>query len=251
MKSKIVHILFIGFVCLSFSHKQKNAGWEVSSKEEFTGAYDKATAWFSKNMNYKVNVTYASFSDHNTVNAYEKSDGFYKRNKNYIHSSALGITTIQNEKMCITVDSLNALIVLNNKKQVNQTPVDLTALSELLNNVKSIKKQIVTSTETTYQLEFKPNSTYSSYELKINDKGLLVGMKYFFSKEVKKEEGETTLKGKPRIEVTFSNYQTNVNFAYEKEFSEKIFFKEENKKIVLNEKYKKFELKDYRFAVKN
>lgn len=247
-------IFLLLFIAIEFSFTKKTItpAWEVSTKEEFTTVYEKSTGWFSKNLNYKVNVKYASYTDHSSAIAYEQSSGYFKRSNNYIHSSALGIRTIQNEKFCIMIDSLNQLIVLNNKKKVEQSLFDEKTFMELLSKVKSIKKQKHTSGEMIYQLEFPTNGLYSKYEFQLNAQGLPSVMKYYYSKEMKKdEEDENSLKGKPRLEVSFSGYQTNVNFVYDKEFSEKQFLNIESNKVVLNEKYKNFEIKDYRFAVKN
>ncbi len=248
---KISFILFIA-IAFSFTKKTMLPSWEVATKEEFTAVYEKSTGWFSKNLNYKVNVKYASYSDHSLAVAYEQSTGYFKRSNDFIHSSVLGIITVQNEKVCIMLDSLNQFIVVNSKKEVQQTLFDPKTFSELLSKVKSIKKQKSEKGETTYQLEFPTNGLYSKYEFQTNVQGLPSVMKYYYSKEMKKDEkDENSLKGKPRLEVSFSGYQTNVNFVYEKEFSEKQFLKIENNKIVLNEKYRNFEVKDYRFAVKN
>lgn len=249
MRTLILIQLFVfSILCFSFKQGVKTNAWEIASKAEVLIASEKSSDWFSKNKNYKVDITYSSFTDHSSTSAHDTYNGFYKKDNSNFHSSAMGVNTIQNEKMKLTIDTVNHMIILNNKTEMNQAPADSKKFSELLDKVKSITKQKGDNEEITYRLEFKPNALYHSYEFKVNGKGLLVFMKYYFSKELKEEDN--AMKGKPRLEVSFSNYQTNVGFNYEKEFSEKLYLKEERKKIVLNDKYQKFEFKDYRFTEK-
>lgn len=251
MKYSIYIILFsIGLINFSFTKGQLLSSWETASKEEFLNASEKASVWFTKNTNYKVDIIYSSFKDHSSFDAHDVYSGFYKRQSNNFCSSAMGVLTIQNERIRLSVDTVNKLILLQNRSEINQSPTDMKTFSELLDRVKSIKKQSTENGNMSYRIDFKPNDLYSAYEFSVNNKGMLVGMKYLYSKELKNEEDDNVIKGKPRLEVTFSNYQTDLKFNTEKEFSEKIYLKEEGKKIVLTDSYKHYELKDYRYAVK-
>ncbi|MDF2450525.1 MAG: hypothetical protein K0S26_29 [Bacteroidota bacterium] len=246
-----IYILILSTVFFSFTQEKNTGAWEIASKEEVMTVSQKYSEWFLKNLNYKVDINYASYSDHNSATAHDEFSGFYKRNNNNFHTLAMGVNTIQNEKMKLSIDTISRFIVLNNKIAIDQSPVNTKDFSTLLDNAKSIKKQKTNTGEIIYRSDFKPNAVYSAYEFKINSKGLLVLMKYYYSKELKDETPSGSIvKGKPRLEVSFNNYQTNVSFNYEKDFSEKKYLREEGKKIVLNNKYKNFELKDYRFSEK-
>ena len=99
--------------------------------------------------------------------------------------------------------------------------------------------------------EFKPNDLYAAFEFRVNAKGLFTLITNYYSTELQENEDDpNSLKGKPRMEIAFSGYQTNVKFDYNKEFSEKKFITENGGKIVLNKEFKNFELKDYRFTTK-
>ena len=246
-----IPLIFISLALVSFTTKPKVTSLDATSKEELKNAYEKAIAWFSNNSNCKVNIKYSSFTDHTTTKAYDQSVGFYERDKNNVHVSSMGITTIQNEKICLVVDSVNQIIVLKNKTELSTAPVDSKNLSELLDNVKSLKKQNIAEGGTLYQLEFKPNELYSSFEFKLNKNGLFSSITYYYSKERKEDEGDkNSIAGKPRMEIAFSGYESNVKFNYENEFSEKQFIKNISGKVILSDHYKKYELKDYRFKEK-
>jgi hypothetical protein len=247
----LVVVFAISMLFLSFIKKSIVSEWEASDKTDITKVYEKAMEWFSKNTNCKVDVKYFSFKDYTSTTAYDQLTGYYKRDKDNIHSFALGINTIQNAKMCLVIDSVNTMIIVKNKSDLKQPLFDAASFSQLLDNVKAMKKQKSENNETVYRIEFKPNELYTATELVINDKGLITVVKYYYSKELKEDEDDPkTYKGRPRMEVHFDAYQTDVNFNYDKEFSEKKYLKEEAGKIVLNEVYKKYELKDYRFAMK-
>lgn len=249
-KYLFIPVIFISLALVSFTVKPKVVLVDASSKEELKKAYEKAIEWFSSFPNCKVDIKYSSFTDHTSTKAYDQSVGFYKRDKNNVHVSSMGVTTIQNEKICLVVDTVNQIIVLKNKTELNTAPVDSKSLSELLDNVKSLKKQNA-GDETLYQMEFKPNELYSSFEFRINTKGQFASITYYYSKEVKEDEDDKkSMIGKPRMEIAFSGYESNVKFNYENEFSEKRFVKETSGKITLNDHYKKYELKDYRFTEK-
>jgi hypothetical protein len=247
-------IFFISFIILDFSNlafSLKSAGWDTSSKEELKTVYEKATAWFSSTSNCSVNIAYSSFSDHVTQKAYDHSEGFYRRDNQFVHVSSMGITTIQNKKIGLVVDSINQYLVLRNKAEIVSSPVDNNSLTELLNNVKAIKKQSIANGETAYRIEFRPNAIYEAFEFRINAKGLFTMITYYYDKEVQEDEDDpASLKGRPRMEIVFSGYQLNVKFDYDKEFSEKKYLEEKTGKIILNKEYRNFEVKDYRFDAK-
>jgi hypothetical protein len=121
----------------------------------------------------------------------------------------------------------------------------------MFKSIKNLKKQKNETGEISYRLEFDTNSPLAASELKIDSKGLIIALKYFYSQEVQKdEEDENSVKGKPRMEISFTGYQTNLKFNYETEFSEKNYLKEEKGKLSLKSNYKGYELKDYRFSAK-
>lgn len=247
-----ISFIFLIIAFASFAQaKPVNATWETATKDETLKAIDKAVSWFAKTPMYEVKVTYSSFVNYTINTPTDKSEGYYKRNGNNFNSHIMGTHTIQNDRMKILVDTANQIIVINNKSNISDMPVDTSSVSKMLENVKSIKKQKNESGLIVFKIEFKPNSMYSFYEFSINEKGLFKYVKYYYSQElIEDEEDENSIKGKPRIEIFYSSYNSNVKLFTEADFSEKLYFKEENKKIILNTNYKNFEVKDYRYAVK-
>lgn len=233
--------------CFAFTEK-KTASWENVPKEEVLQSYQNAISWFLTTQNFRVDIDYASYADHTGIKPVDKSPGFYKRNKNNLVSSAMGITTIQNDRICLMIDSVSQLIILKRKTDLTEKLFDSKSLSALLDNVSALKKRKDAEGGTTYRLEFKPNDLYEAFEFKLNEKGLFTKIISYYSRELQAdEEDANSMRGKPRMEVTLKGYQANVKFNNEKEFSEALYIKEEKGKISLKENYKNYELKDYRF----
>lgn len=252
MKKQIKNIVSITLGCIllySFTLRPSTTGWEKADKAEVIAVYEKAMSWFSTNENCKVAVNYASFTDHQITKAYDQSYGYYRKDKKNIHTAALGIITIQNERVCFIIDSANKMIVLKSKAELSQPLFDQKSFSESLDRVKALKKQKDEQGNMIYRIEYFPNAVYEASEFNVNEKGLITKVKYYYNKEVQENEQDPkSLKGKPRLEISFIGYQTNVKFNYEKEFSEKNYLKDIGKRPILNDNYKKFELKDYRIV---
>ncbi|MBL7884300.1 MAG: hypothetical protein JNL69_09535 [Bacteroidia bacterium] len=224
---------------------------EPAKTEEVLPVFEKAINWFLITKSYRVNITFNSYLNHTSTVSHDKAEGYYKRDGNNFSSSAMGVHALQNDRIRITVDSINQLIVINNKSEVSQIPVDISSFSMLLEMAVAIKKQKSDNGLQTFKIELDKNNLYKSYEFTVNEKGLLKNIKYYYNQELKADEDdENSIKGKPRVEIVFNNYETSVKFNPEVDFSEKKYFKEENNKILLKDNYKKFEVKDYRFTVK-
>lgn len=233
--------------------------WKPAAKADVLTCYRKAIDWFAQTGNYRVCITYASFVDHSTTAAFDRSAGYYIRNGKNVHSCIMGIHTVQNDKLRFAVDTINKVMVLNDAGGTGQTMPSLAAFSDLLDHVKNVQwKQLPNGSS--YRIEFRPNELYSAFEFELNEKGLLLKLKYFYSREMTEESDEVedsdvpekkeALKSRPRLEITFSGYQTAFTPDYEKEFSEKKYVRADGKKFLPAEKYKGYQVKDYRLNLK-
>ncbi|MCW3104302.1 MAG: hypothetical protein JWO09_2742 [Bacteroidetes bacterium] len=255
---KIGRLLIITVLILYISPASAAGVWENASKKEVMDKFRNALDWFTKTGAYKVNVSYASFVDHTTAVPYERSEGSFVKDGKNLHSVVLGMHTIQNERYRITVSDDEQMIALNNLSGTEQLPVDMESFSDLLDHVQAIRKQVKAG-GTCYRIEFAPNGLYASFEFELDAAGLLGKLTYFYSAEMTEENDEADesgnvnkgkIQGKPRMEISFYNYQQNLKVDYEKEFSEKKYFTASGKKVTLSEKYRHYELKDYRYDLK-
>ncbi|MFL5763548.1 MAG: hypothetical protein ACJ77K_06355 [Bacteroidia bacterium] len=235
---------------ISVQRLSGNTTWESCSKAEISVAYEKAIQWFSGNSSCSVSLNYASFMNYTTLIPSDESSGFYRKSKTNFHVNSVGIRTLCNGQYCLVADTANQIIVLKNKTE-QTSPIGSKDLDNLLSHVQAMKKMDLKNGITAYRLEFKPNDIYTAFEFRTNSSGTFDRITYYYSKEAKEDEDdEKSPKGKPRMEISFSNYATNVKFS-EGEFSTAAYVKENGRKILLNEHYKNFELKDYRVQPAN
>lgn len=230
--------------------------WIPAAKADVMDAYRNAAEWFVKTPNYQLSIRYASFVDYNTPVAYDHSEGSYIRYGKNVCSTMFGTTTVQNSSLRFLVDSTNQMIILNNAAPAGQSPVDLQSLSDLLDHVQSMKKQVLAGGNMLYRIEFKPNEEYSACEFELNEKGLFSKLYYYYSKEMSDEDEEgddaanrPVAKTRPRLEIAFTGYK-QLNRVDEQVFSEKKYFRIAGGKVIPADKYKNYQVKDYRTATK-
>jgi hypothetical protein len=255
MKKISFIFLFFLFAAQAFSLD----GWETATKSEFLSSYKKAMEWFGKTQKFSVSISYSSYIDHTSTSPFEKSEGLYIKDGKKAYSNVLGIKTVQNELFRFSVDTSEKLIILNNMSESELSVIDMKSFEMLLENAKTIKKQKSATGGISYKIEFKPDMLYSSFEIELNENGLLKIQRFFYATEMKEESNDSdeygnvnksSVSSKPRLEISFSNYQTQLRPELSKEFSEKKYFSQSGKKIILAERYKAFQLKDYRFDPK-
>lgn len=236
------------------SFTQTNPAWQPASKEEIVASYKKVCDWLIKTPNYSFHLKYTSYKNHSSNEIIESSEGYYKRLGSKYKAEAIGMKTIQNEKVRIIVDTSDKIIALTNPATLSPNIQSSEDLVKLLENVKALKKKII-GKNTNYRIDFKKNELYDAYEFTVNEKGLLEKLVYYYSEQTEKEYGdggdekpyETTMK--PRLEIIFSNYMIPAKIN-EAEFTDKSIVLADNKKVTLLEKYKSFQVKDYRFQEK-
>lgn len=250
---KTAYIILLFTVIFSVSNAQVGA-WEVATKTEMIVAYQKTWTWFTNTQNYAFKLKYTSYKDYFSKEIIESSEGYYKRLGNKYKTEAVGIKTIQNEKVRIIIDTTDKLITVLNPGKLNPALTDAKDLEVMLDNVKALKKRKI-GKNICFRIDFIKNELYEAYEFTINDKGLLESLIYYYSEQIEEDDGDgqylspLKTKVKPRLEVLFSNYQAPVTIS-ESEFQEKSIVLNDKQKINLLDKYKTFQLKDYRYQTK-
>lgn len=254
MNLRVFYILLLSSV-LNLSKVQSQTSWQVSTKEETVSAYKKVCDWFINSNSYSFQVKYTSFQSHTSSEVIETSDGFYKRSGKKYVSYAIGIRTLQNEKMRMVIDTADKVIAVTNPGSLNPSMQSSEDLIKLLENVKSLRKMSVNGT-TTYRIDFRKNELYDAYEFTVNNKGFLDKLTYFYAEQTEKEYGDgedekpSEKKVKPRLEIIFSQYMSPAN-TKESEFTDQAILVNNSNKITLLNKYKSYQVNDYRTPAKN
>lgn len=245
---KILFIILLQGTLSIFA--QTNPTWQNTTKEEVVAAYKKICDWFVSTTSYSFSLKYASYKDHFSSEIIESSTGFYKRSgKKYI-SNAVGIKTIQNDKNRIVVDSADKLIAITEPGTLSPTMQNPDELLKLLEKVKSLKKKNI-NLITTYKVQFLKNELYDAYEFSVNEKGLLTKLIYYYAEQTEREYGDGEnekpfdTKVKPRLEIDFLEYTSPLKIQ-DDEFNDRAILIAANNKVTTLDKYKNYQVKDYR-----
>ncbi|HEX8517252.1 MAG TPA: hypothetical protein VF868_13730 [Bacteroidia bacterium] len=232
---------------------------EPVSKTDFMKSYRKATGWFSSTQKFSVSVAYASYKDHSSLTPFERSSGVYMKDGKKVMTNIMGIKTVENENVRFSVDTTDRIIIITNRQDQDAAIISMEAFESMLDQVKALRMQKLPSGAATYFIEFKPDALYAMLEITLNEKGLLEKETFYYATEMKEETDEADQYGnvsksstssKPRLEISFSNYQTQLREEHTREFSELRYFSQAGKKIILTERYKTYKIKDYRFDLK-
>lgn len=247
----MLRYLYVILVLASGAFKGQTSGWAPCSKEEISAAYHKVCAWMIREESYSFNLSYSSYRDYFTVKKEDASVGLYKRSQDNFYCEALGITTLQNGHIKITVDSAERIIALTDPGTLgNAVLMEPETLVAYLANVKMIRKKEIGRT-TLYRIDFRKNELFEAYEFQVKENGLLERLVYYYSERTEEEYPEeggkpvTETKIKPRMEIEFSNYKSPVRFS-NSAFSEKPFIDLSGGKTRSSATLKDYKIIDYR-----
>lgn len=244
-------VLLFMCLCISMSYAQP-AAWQTSSKQEIMQQYQDACNWLMNTPSYFFKLKYASYKDYVTKEIIESSEGYYKRVTSNYSMEALGIKTVQNSKMKVTIDTANKTVTLMSPASLSLTIADAEQLETMLTNTKALRKIKTSKTSVSYRLDFNKNSLYEAYEFSVNDKGILERLTFYYSEqdntaneygqESPEKKGE---KMKPRLEILFFGYEVPANYS-KSEFEDSWVVVSEKGKVHLTGAYKNYRLLDYR-----
>ena len=240
---KLIVIFLIFLFCFSF-HKIK-AQENTISKEEMGTVFESTSNWFKNTPSYSLDVTHASFENYTTDVPSDKITGYFKKEGGNYHSFLMGIHTIQNKQYKIVVDTSEKIIMVANPDQLTFISYTQEDYKVFLKNSTATRK-IKTGRYTFYKVELPEENPMSSYELLVDEKGLLREVKWYYNKEVKMDANDPESAVKPSMSISFSGYQESPVFNYAETFSEAPYFAQKDGKLQLAPAYMSFKLLDQR-----
>lgn len=235
-------------------NSQNSPVWLASDKTEVIAAYRNACNWFMNTQSYAFEIKYTSYKTHTSNEIIESSIGYYKRSEKKYITDAVGIRTIQNEKIRMVIDTTDKVIAVSNPSSLTPGIQNADELNKLFDNVKTLRKKTILKS-VTYRIDFKKNELYEAYEFTVGEKGYLEKLVYCYSEQIEKDYGDgenekqKETKIKPRMEITFYNYLVPAK-VNESEFTDRSIVLAANNKVSLINKYKTYTLKDYRLQGK-
>jgi hypothetical protein len=215
------------------------------SKEEMGKVFEKTNTWFRATNAYSLDVTHASYENYTTPVPADRAEGYFKKEGNNYHSFLMGIHTIQNSQYKIVIDTAQKVIVVANPDQLAWLAYTQDDYKVVLKSATATRMR-KTGRYTFYRVELSEQNPMGAYEFLIDENGLAREISWYYNKEVKLEENNAASAVKPRMSISFSDYQENPSFNFTETFSEAPYFFKKNDQLLVTENYIKYQLLDQR-----
>jgi len=247
----MVFKLYISVFITALSVAKPTDNWNIITVDEMSKEIKKIEAFYKNTPAYSVSVTHASYKSYTATSSEDKMNGYFMKDaKNNYHSYVLGIHSVQNNKIKITVDSLNKSILINEPDKAFTKEVKVKEIEQMLKICTSVKKQNGTEISK-YRFEFGKGTQYAAYEIWVNMDSRLQKIILYFNAEFPSDpDNDKSVKTKPRAEIVFSNYKTGIKPVYKDHFDETKYIKLSGDKYIPTEKFKNYKVYDLRAKTK-
>jgi hypothetical protein len=191
------------------------------------------------NPNYKVQVNHILYSSPTNSEVKDLYSGFYLTSNGMEHSFLLGIETIQNEEIRVSIDSSAKIINITNPRKT--AVFSHLVIEESLKQSKN-KKFVEVSGKSIITLEFDSRkSPVSKLKVEIS-KNRISSLDMWHTEQVNIDENKTIF---PHTRIEFNDYDENIKFR-KKDFDiSHVLIKSKNI-YTLTPKYKGYKLIDLR-----
>lgn len=238
---KKVILLFTVLPLFVFSQTE----WEEINPEVFMKAIQEFEESISLGESYSLETTYNIFKNYSDKVPVQSSVGKLTcRNGSELNVSQMGFIMIQDDKLNLTIDSVNRQIIIQQPDSTffyRKTVSDISSFSEIAEIV--YKKE--TLGKTLYSLELKKGNPYHAIELEFLGKEVISKV-IIYSNQPYTTEDYMTETDKAKIVIDFTNFKKGraVNLRNFKDISDFIIIKDLEFQAI--GKYKDFELIDLR-----
>jgi hypothetical protein len=237
----------IWFIAVIFSCSSSVIGqthtWMNISADDAAKVYWNLNNLYSKTTSYSITVTYTSYENYTTQTSYETSSGFFNKYTTGYHSFLLGISTIQNSKYKIVVDTARKVIAVANPDKTFENSLTMADYKTLMENCTSIKVANE-GNEKYYRIEFKSVYPINAYEYALSSTGWIKEMTLFYNKNYVNENGEN-VNIKPRLQIKYGNVKVGI-LENKSELDESKYFSKLGIKLIIASKYNGYVLSDQR-----
>jgi hypothetical protein len=229
----IVYLIFLGIPSNAQDIKRE------LSKEEVIGFLQKVLQFYNKSTEYTVQTKMLAFEDYISKTPTDTSIGFFSRKDHCISSLAIGLKTIQDETIKITVDTVQKIILLSSPDMHFST-----SAQQLQYSIdQAIKIEYIPSkNKDNLIFYYADGSEYSKVKISIEATGFI--SEYFLFYAIQDYTSEEPKTVKPRAEVYFYDFKSKAtsDICNLDAYIQKI-----NSKIDLSPAYTSYTLMDTRF----
>lgn len=239
-------IKIVVVLCLVYAFKPADQPWKTIDATVAAKELKDMQQLQVKYTKYSVNLKYFTYDTKNDEGIKDKSEGYIIKYNNCIKSRLMGIYTLQNKSLRISIDSVKKLIQVSNPFTSEQSDFSLNDYIKILGYCKAVKKATVNKT-TGYRFETKNIEGVMAQEVFLEEGIIKEANIYYANKHFVRENNTVrTEMVYPKLQVLFSNFNSNLKLT-ESDFNEaQILVVQNNKTIKLTEAYRGFKLIDGR-----
>ncbi len=228
----------VGFLLLgSVSYAQDVQ--KVLSKEEAANFLQKVLDFYNKTTEYTVQTKMLAFEDYVSNTPTDTSLGFYSRKGDCVTALSLGLRTIQDQSIKITVDSAQKIILLSAPETSFNTSIEHIKYS--IDRSIKIEYKALKNKEHFF-FYYPEGSEYSKVKITIEPNGFI--SEYFLFYTIQDNMSEEVKVIKPRAEVYFYDFKIK---AKKEICSLDAYIQTKDSKTVLSPAFQSYQLLDTRF----
>lgn len=241
-----IYFILIGLFILFDSFKPIGLNWQPVDIKIVANELKELQASYSKLTNYSVNIKYLTFDTKSNSDVHDKSNGYMIKSGIYTKSRLLGIYSVQNEKLRVTIDSAKKTVHVSNAFKFQDPGFSLNDYTKILGFCKTVKKA-TNNNIVAYRFETKNTEGLIAQELYLEN-GITKEVNVYYANEHFYRENNDMKKEivYPRLQVLFSDYNPKIKIVASDFTLDKIILELKDKKIKLTENYRGYKLTDGR-----
>lgn len=239
MKKLVLHITLL-LLSASFCNAQEKS----ISVDEMTEIMQKVNTIYKQNS-YHIAIEISSYKGHYSLTPEDHSKGFINKNNEWVEQYQLGIYSLQNKQLKVMVDSSENLVGITfpDSSFHQFSVIDTSYINKYKKSITKITKEEFKSGVILLNIFYKTGLPFEKVILRINQ-DFIEEITLFYANEVEYEDDNSQLlKEKPKLRISFRKLipktKNKFNLA-------DIIYKVD-KKYVLTDRFKNFELIDFRY----
>lgn len=231
---------------LLVSYKPAGTVWQKAEIATVAKELKELQLSYSKITAYSVNINYVTFDTKSNDEVHDRSKGYFIKSGLNCKSSLLGIFSVQNEKLRVTIDSGARVIQVSNSFEFKDPGFSLNDYIKILGVCKTVKKTSANNT-VGYRFETKNTEGITAQEVFIEN-GITKEVNVYYANEHFLRENNAVKKEivYPKLQVLFYNFNQKTRFSASDFSTDKIVSIGSDKKIKVTPGYKGYKLIDGR-----
>lgn len=223
----------------------QTAATKISYADFYTD-FKRCQTWYTA-TSYSVNINYKSFVTYTSTDVEDEFSGYIYQDGDKMKMFSMGVITVINENVVFSIDTSEAVVMIGSPgdkpemTEEKKKEEEATHLEEIQEDVKSVSKN-ESQNGYRYEVIYTAGNEYEKVIIEMNKQYQLQKQILYFPEQFDPENNSKT---KPRMEVTYQNFATDVKFNA-KEFKESTYYTKTDKGYVGLGDFKSYEIFDTR-----